>query len=110
MDVRLHQIFHVNCYIIIRKLLDYRPTEDFAELTGLFFHKSAYCIYELPICFMLVSCLIYSATLMMEFSCSSETPVDFQRTAWRYTYPRRQSSALKDVQFADRLFSKQLVG
>jgi hypothetical protein len=36
-------------------------------------------------CYMLVSCLPYSATLKIEAICSSETSVDFQRTAWRYT-------------------------
>jgi hypothetical protein len=33
---------------------------------------------------MLVSCLAYSSTLNMEATCSSETPVDFQRTKWHY--------------------------
>jgi hypothetical protein len=38
----------------------------------------------LAVCFMLVSCLAYSSTLKREVICSSETPVDFQRTTWRY--------------------------
>jgi hypothetical protein len=35
-------------------------------------------------CFMLVSCLAYFSTLEMEVTCSSETPVDLQRTTPRY--------------------------
>jgi hypothetical protein len=38
----------------------------------------------LATCFTLVSCLAYSSTLTMEAICSSETSVDFQRTARRY--------------------------
>jgi hypothetical protein len=38
----------------------------------------------LPHAFMLISCLAYFSTLKMEAACSSETPVDFQRTTWRY--------------------------
>jgi hypothetical protein len=34
--------------------------------------------------FSLVSCLAYPSTLKMEMTCYSETPFDFQRTAWRY--------------------------
>jgi hypothetical protein len=33
---------------------------------------------------LLISCLAYSSTLMNEATCSSETSVDFQRTARRY--------------------------
>jgi hypothetical protein len=44
----------------------------------------------LAICFMLVSCLAYSSTLMMEVVCSSETPVDFQRTTLRYIAEDRE--------------------
>jgi hypothetical protein len=33
---------------------------------------------------MLVPCLAYSSTLKMETICSSETSIDFHRTAWRY--------------------------
>jgi hypothetical protein len=42
----------------------------------------------LATCFTLVSCLAYSSTLKMEAICSSETPVDFQRT-YTALYPRR---------------------
>jgi hypothetical protein len=35
-------------------------------------------------CSMLVSCLVYSLTLKIEETCSSETSVDFQRTKRRY--------------------------
>jgi hypothetical protein len=35
-------------------------------------------------CFMQVSCLDYSLTLKVEATCSSETSVIIQRTAWRY--------------------------
>jgi hypothetical protein len=35
-------------------------------------------------CFMLVSCLVYYSTLMMESTYCSEKSVDFQRTTWRY--------------------------
>jgi hypothetical protein len=38
----------------------------------------------LPPAFMLVSCSVYSPTLKMEATCSSETSVDFQRTTWCY--------------------------
>jgi hypothetical protein len=38
----------------------------------------------LATCFMLVSCMAYSLNLKMEVTCSSETSVDFQWTAWRY--------------------------
>jgi hypothetical protein len=34
--------------------------------------------------FMFVSCLVYSSTLKMKATCSSETPTEFQRTARRY--------------------------
>jgi hypothetical protein len=33
---------------------------------------------------MLVFCLAYSLALKMDATCSSETSVDFHRTAWRY--------------------------
>jgi hypothetical protein len=33
---------------------------------------------------MLVSCLAYSSTLMIEAIRPSETPVDFYRATWRY--------------------------
>jgi hypothetical protein len=44
------------------------------------------CIYVtlLATCFMLVSCMAYFSTLKMEATCSSETPVDFQRTTRCY--------------------------
>jgi hypothetical protein len=38
----------------------------------------------LPPASCLVSCSAYSSTLKMEATCSSETPVDLQRTAWLY--------------------------
>jgi hypothetical protein len=38
----------------------------------------------LATCFTLVSCSVYSSNLKMEVTCSSETLVDFQRTAGRY--------------------------
>jgi hypothetical protein len=40
-------------------------------------------------CFTLVSCLVYSLTLKMEATCSSEASVGFQRTTRRYTGQRR---------------------
>jgi hypothetical protein len=38
----------------------------------------------LPPTFTLVSCSVYSSTLMMEAMCSSETSVDIQRTTRNY--------------------------
>jgi hypothetical protein len=38
----------------------------------------------LATCFMLVSYLAYSSILKLEAICSSETPIDFQWTTWRY--------------------------
>jgi hypothetical protein len=38
----------------------------------------------LATCFMLISCLVYSLTLMMEMTCSSETSVDFQWMTQHY--------------------------
>jgi hypothetical protein len=40
--------------------------------------------WDWPPAFTLVSCSAYSSTLKMETICSSETPVDFQRTTRRY--------------------------
>jgi hypothetical protein len=37
-----------------------------------------------PPTFSLVSCFVYSSIIMMEATVSSETSVDFQRTARRY--------------------------
>jgi hypothetical protein len=42
------------------------------------------CEALLTTCFMLVSCLAYSLALKMEAICSSETSVNFQRTARCY--------------------------
>jgi hypothetical protein len=39
---------------------------------------------RLPRAFRLHSCLVYSSTIKMEASCSSETSVDFQQTTRRY--------------------------
>jgi hypothetical protein len=33
---------------------------------------------------MLVSCLVYSLTLKLEVTCSSEKAADFQQTTWHY--------------------------
>jgi hypothetical protein len=48
----------------------------------------------LPPAFMLVSCLAHSSTLKIEATCSSETPVDFERTTWRYI-PQDRTLALR---------------
>jgi hypothetical protein len=39
----------------------------------------------LATCFTLVSYLLYSSTLTMEVTCSSETSVEFQQTTQRYS-------------------------
>jgi hypothetical protein len=39
---------------------------------------------SLPSAFMLVSCFVYSSTLKMRVTCSSETSVDFHRTTRLY--------------------------
>jgi hypothetical protein len=52
--------------------------------------KSSICLDITPstpveaACFLIVSCLTYSSSLKMEAALSSETPVDFYRTTWRY--------------------------
>lgn len=38
----------------------------------------------MPPVFTLASCSTYSLTLRMEVTCSSESSVDFQQTAWSY--------------------------
>jgi hypothetical protein len=43
----------------------------------------------LPTCFMLVSCLVYSSTLKMDVTCSSETTADIQQTTWHYIPEKR---------------------
>jgi hypothetical protein len=40
-------------------------------------YESAASRALLSACFMLISCLVYSSTLKMEATCSSETSVDF---------------------------------
>jgi hypothetical protein len=44
--------------------------------------REEFCLLwlKLPLAFTLVSCTAYSSTLMMEANCTSEMPVDFQRT------------------------------
>jgi hypothetical protein len=44
-------------------------------------HVGSIC---LPPAFTLVSCRAYCSNLKMEATCSSKTPVDFQRTTRRY--------------------------
>jgi hypothetical protein len=61
---------------------------------------SAEHIPLLVTCFMLVYCVAYSSTLKMEATCSSETSVDYQRTAFccfpeDITLPNHHSEDLK---------------
>jgi hypothetical protein len=60
-------------------------TEIVSGLLMIFFSISSECwnLALLVTCFMLVSYLAYSSTLKMA-TCSSKTPVDFQRTTQRY--------------------------
>jgi hypothetical protein len=46
-------------------------------------HLQSRRISQVPY-FMLVSCLVFSPTLKMETTCSSETSADRQRIIWRY--------------------------
>jgi hypothetical protein len=50
---------------------------------GFNFH-SRVLSFGLPPAFMLVSCVAYSSALKMEATCSSETSVNFHRTARSY--------------------------
>jgi hypothetical protein len=54
----------------------------FWDMTPCSLLKGNRCL--LAICFMLISCLVYSSALKMEATCSSEASTEFQRTTWRY--------------------------
>jgi hypothetical protein len=57
----------------------------------------------LATCFMLVSFLVYSSTLKTEVTCSSETPVVFQRTTWRYIPEDRTLRRSEQIKFRENL-------
>jgi hypothetical protein len=63
-------------------LLRYNATH-FVEIQRRFEESIGYVAF-LAACFMLVSCLVYSSTMELEATRSSETSVDFRRTRRRY--------------------------
>jgi hypothetical protein len=67
------------CRLFFQTLIIY--FSGLLNLLKFYINRHYLCI---AICFMLVSCLIYSSSQMMKVTRSSETSVEFQLTTWRY--------------------------
>jgi hypothetical protein len=66
----------------------WKPTDVSEEYIALYLFNAGFlhrhCIQSFDCPFRLVSCLVYSSTLRMEATCSSEMSIDFKRTTRPY--------------------------